>query len=273
MERMDFTAKTLDEAITKACIELGVVSDELDYIVKEQGSNGVLGFGARPWVISAMAKGKEEEVKEEPKCEEAPKKETKAPAKEEVKPAPKKEAPVKPAKEEKAEVKNEAPVKEATQESKELTPAEIKAKDFLNGVFESMGMKVVITTKYDRVLNELDVDIEGDDMGVLIGKRGQTLDSLQYLTGQVVNKNVSGYIRVKLDTENYRERRKETLEKLAHNMAHKVRRAKHPMALEPMNPYERRIIHSSLQDEKDIITRSEGEEPYRHVVVCYVKKK
>ena len=121
--------------------------------------------------------------------------------------------------------------------------------------------------------NELDIELSGDDMGVLIGKRGQTLDALQYLTSQVINKHQNTYVRVKLDTENYRERRKETLETLAVNIAHKVRRNHRPVALEPMNPYERRIIHSILQNEKDVTTRSEGEEPYRHVIVCPVRRR
>ena len=121
--------------------------------------------------------------------------------------------------------------------------------------------------------NELIVDLSGEDMGVLIGKRGQTLDALQYLTSQVVNKHQTAYIRVKIDTENYRERRRETMESLAQNIALKVKKTHKPVALEPMNPYERRIIHAYLQNDKDIITKSEGVEPYRHVIVCPVKKK
>ncbi len=114
---------------------------------------------------------------------------------------------------------------------------------------------------------EIGVNLSGDDMGILIGKRGQTLDSLQYLVSLVVNKGRDGYIRVKLDTENYRERRKETLETLAKNIAYKVKRTKRPVSLEPMNPYERRIIHSALQNDRYVVTRSDGEEPFRHVVI------
>lgn len=136
-----------------------------------------------------------------------------------------------------------------------------------------MEMNINYSSKYDAEKNELIINLSGDDMGILIGKRGQTLDALQYLTSQVVNKHQSGYIRVKLDTENYRERRKETLETFAINMARKVRRNNRPIVLEPMNAYERRIIHSVLQGESDVITRSEGEEPYRHVVICPVKKR
>ena len=128
-------------------------------------------------------------------------------------------------------------------------------------------MTVVIDVKYDELEGFLDVDLRGDDMGVLIGKRGQTLDSLQYLVSLVVNKEAEEYIRVKVDTENYRKRRKETLENLAKNIAYKVKRTKRSVSLEPMNPYERRIIHSALQNDKYVTTHSEGEEPFRHVVV------
>ena len=151
--------------------------------------------------------------------------------------------------------------------------AEIKkaAQDFLVGVFKTMDMNVEISEEYQKETGILTVNMEGDDMGVLIGKRGQTLDSLQYLVSLVVNKDVDGYIHVKADTENYRERRKKTLENLAKNIAFKVKRTRQPVALEPMNPYERRIIHSALQDEKFITTYSEGEEPYRKVVVALKK--
>jgi len=141
------------------------------------------------------------------------------------------------------------------------------AKNFLVDVFAAMNMEVVITVKYNEEEKEMDVDLAGDEMGVLIGKRGQTLDSLQYLVSLVVNKESDDYIRVKVDTENYRERRKETLENLAKNIAYKVKRTKRTVSLEPMNPYERRIIHSALQNDKYVTTHSEGEEPFRRVVV------
>ena len=134
-----------------------------------------------------------------------------------------------------------------------------------------MDMTVVVDVKYDELENYMEIDLSGDDMGVLIGKRGQTLDSLQYLVSLVVNKNVENYIRVKVDTENYRQRRKETLENLAKNISYKVKRTKRPVSLEPMNPYERRIIHSALQNDKYVTTHSEGDEPYRHVVVVLKK--
>ena len=145
------------------------------------------------------------------------------------------------------------------------------AKDFLKNVFEAMDLTVVVNVKYDEAENNMEVDLSGDEMGVLIGKRGQTLDSLQYLVSLVVNKNVDNYIRVKVDTENYRQRRKETLENLAKNISYKVKRTKRPVSLEPMNPYERRIIHSALQNDKYVTTHSEGDEPFRHVVVVLKK--
>lgn len=143
--------------------------------------------------------------------------------------------------------------------------------EFLDNVFDAMGMKVIIKTILTDENTSLDIDLEGDNMGILIGKRGQTLDSLQYLTSLVVNKESENYVRVKIDTENYRKRRKDTLEKLAHNISYKVKRTRRPVALEPMNPYERRIIHSALQNDKYVSTHSEGDEPYRKVVITLKK--
>ena len=149
----------------------------------------------------------------------------------------------------------------------EKLSVEDQAKKFLQDVFQAMNMVVVIDAKFDETENALDVELSGDEMGVLIGKRGQTLDSLQYLVSLVVNKKSENYVRVKLDTENYRERRKETLETLAKNIAYKVKRTKRSVSLEPMNPYERRIIHAALQNDKYVTTRSEGEDPFRHVII------
>lgn len=146
-----------------------------------------------------------------------------------------------------------------------------KAVDFLKEVFAAMNMAVVIDARFDETDNNLDIDLSGDDMGVLIGKRGQTLDSLQYLVSLVVNKDAQDYIRVKVDTEDYRRRRKETLENLAKNIAYKVKRTKRPVSLEPMNPYERRVIHSALQNDRYVTTHSEGDEPFRRVVVTLKK--
>ena len=145
------------------------------------------------------------------------------------------------------------------------------AKVFLSDVFAAMNMIVIIDVKYDDIDKSMNIELSGDEMGVLIGKRGQTLDSLQYLVSLVVNKGSEEYIRVKIDTENYRQRRKETLENLAKNIAYKVKRTKRPVSLEPMNPYERRIIHSVLQNDRYVTTHSEGEEPFRRVVVTLKK--
>ena len=139
--------------------------------------------------------------------------------------------------------------------------------EFLQKIFAAMDLKVEIIIEKAEDGNTYNVELKGDDMGILIGKRGQTLDSLQYLTSLVVNKNRQGYIRVKLDTEDYRRRRKETLENLARGIAYKVKKTRKAVVLEPMNPYERRIIHSALQGNRYVETTSEGEEPYRHVVV------
>ena len=148
---------------------------------------------------------------------------------------------------------------------------EDKAKDFLKEVFAAMYLTVVSDVKYNEEENSMDIELSGDEMGILIGKRGQTLDSLQYLVSLVVNKDTENYIRVKVDTENYRKRRKETLENLAKNISYKVKRTTRPVSLEPMNPYERRIIHSALQNDKYVTTYSEGDEPFRHVVVVLKK--
>jgi spoIIIJ-associated protein len=161
--------------------------------------------------------------------------------------------------------------KEASIKARVKSSVEDAAKNFLNDVFVAMNMTVVINLEFDPAEKELSIDLSGDDMGVLIGKRGQTLDSLQYLTSLVVNKGSEEYIRVKVDTENYRSRRKETLENLAKNMSFKVKRTRRPLSLEPMNPYERRIIHSALQNDGYVTTHSEGDEPYRHVVVTLKK--
>ena len=207
MEFVEFTAKTVDDAITAACQKFLVTSDRLEYEVVEEGSSGFLGFNAKPARIKAK-------------------------------------------------------VKETVED---------KARAFLDDVFAAMHMTVLVEVSFNDEEKVMDIELKGDDMGVLIGKRGQTLDSLQYLVSLVVNRDSDDYIRVKVDTENYRKRRKETLENLAKNIAYKVKRTKRSVSLEPMNPYERRIIHSALQNDKFVTTHSEGEEPFRHVVVTLKK--
>ena len=243
MDYIEVKAKTIDDAITDALVQLGITSDQLDYEVIEKGSAGILGLGRKDAVIKARKKV-------EPVVEKKP------------------EAPV--------QKKEEAPKKK--EEKVEKTPAkatanldfaslESSAKDFLTQVFAAMNLEVEIITKVDEENKVIDIEFKGPEMGMLIGKRGQTLDSLQYLTNLAVNKQSDSYIKVKLDTEDYRKRRKETLENLAKNIAYKVKRTKRPVSLEPMNPFERRVIHSALQNDKFVSTHSEGEEPYRHVVV------
>ena len=148
---------------------------------------------------------------------------------------------------------------------------DLAAKTFLDKVFKAMNIDARAEVTYEKDEDNVTINVVGNDMGVLIGKRGQTLDSLQYLTSLVINKNSEGYLKVKLDTENYRERRKETLENLAKNIAMKVKKTHKTVSLEPMNPYERRIIHSALQNDKYVETHSEGEEPYRKVVITLKK--
>lgn len=203
MEWREFTAKTVNEALTNALMELEVSSDKVEYEIIEKESTKLLGLISKPAVIRVRIKMTYEEA----------------------------------------------------------------AVDFLNKVFAAMHMEVGIEASYDEEEKILSIDLSGDEMGILIGKRGITLDSLQYLVSLVVNSDSDNYVKVKLDTENYRERRKETLENLAKNLAHKVKRVHKPIYLEPMNPYERRVIHSTLQKDKYVETHSEGEEPYRKVVI------
>jgi spoIIIJ-associated protein len=251
MEYQEFSAKNVDDAITEACETLMVTSDRLDYEVISNGSSGFLGIASKPAVIKARIKEENAE-----------------PVKEEV-PAPK---------EVKSEVKKET--KEVVKEDKkeEVKKSDVngdeliaKANAFLKEVFDAMKMEVKVDTKFNASENILDVELSGAEMGVLIGKRGQTLDSLQYLISLVVNRDVQDYIHVKVDTENYRERRKATLENLAKNISIKVKKTRQSVALEPMNPYERRIIHSALQNDRYVTTHSEGDEPFRRVVVTLKK--
>ncbi len=209
MDYIEVEAKTVDDAITEALVQLGVTSDQIDYEVIDKGSTGFLGINSKPAKIRAK---------------------------------------------------------------KKFTPEDY-IRDFLSQVFDAMEMEVKVSISADEEEeNSYNVELEGDDMGVLIGKRGQTLDSLQYLTNLAVNKKLDTYTRVKIDTEDYRRRRKETLENLAKNVAYKVKRSRKPVALEPMNPFERRVIHYALQNDRYVTTHSEGENQYRHVVVTLKKE-
>lgn len=208
MEYIEVSAKTVEDALTDASVQLGITSDQLEYEIVEKGSNGFLGL------IGS---------------------------------------------------------KNATIRVKVKSSVEDEVKEFLTSVFNAMKMQVEIEINKNEDERFLDVELKGDDMGVLIGKRGQTLDSLQYLTSLAINKHSDVYYKVKIDTEDYRKRRRDTLENLARNIAYKVKRTKRPVSLEPMNPFERRVIHSALQNDRYVTTHSEGEEPYRHVVVTLRK--
>ena len=268
------SAKTLDDAITEALVQLGVTSDRLDYIVVEKGSEGFLGIGRKQAVIKARRKREEkpvEETVEESKVETPVKEEVKPEKKTEKKPAKEHSHTKKNVREEKPEVKSE-PKKEV--ELAKVEPQTIETcEKFIYDVMNAMRMDDVKVTSVVDEEGALSINMEGSNMGILIGKRGQTLDSLQYLTNRVANKMQDGYVRVKLDTEDYRRRRKETLENLAKNIASKVKRTRKTVSLEPMNPYERRIIHSALQSDPAVSTHSEGEEPYRRVVVTLVRNR
>ena len=254
MDYIQVSAKTVEDAVLEAAMKLATTREHLEYEVIEKGSAGFLGFGAKPAVIKARALSDEEIEKAEKQPE--PVKEVKKEIKKEVK----KDEPVKEEKVEKTE--EPAPLKKEAVAGKEIS-----AEDFLKDVFKAMDMVVDIKVTENTEEKTMDIELSGEEMGVLIGKRGQTLDSLQYLVSLVVNKYSDDYIRVKIDTENYRERRKETLENLARNIAYKVKRTRKTVSLEPMNPYERRVIHSALQNDRYVTTHSEGEEPYRRVVV------
>ena len=283
MEYIEITGKSVDEAITNATIKLSVTSDKLDYVVVDKGNNGFLGIGKRSAVIKVRVAENVDEFEQavkgnvvETKTEEKPvkKAEIKNDNVQYKKPEPKHEKPVEaPKAEVKPEVKAEAlPEYEKSSKKPVAGPnMESAIKKFLGDVLNAMGMNAEVKVVINENDGSVDVELVGENMGVLIGKRGQTLDSLQYLVSLVANKEAEGYFRVKLDTENYRARRKETLESLARNIAYKVKRTRKPVSLEPMNPYERRIIHSALQNDRYVSTRSEGEEPFRHVVV-YLKK-
>lgn len=266
MEYITVSAKTLDDAITEALIQLGVTSDQLEYEVIEKGSAGFLGIGMKQAVIKARRKVvevPEAEIVEDVKSEPAVMK------KKEPKPVKKEIAKKETIKKE--TVKKEPAKKEADLANVESQTIEACEK-FIYDVLKAMDMMDVKVTSVVDEEGALSIDMEGSNMGILIGKRGQTLDSLQYLTNRVANKMQEGYVRVKLDTEDYRRRRKETLENLAKNIASKVKRTRRTVSLEPMNPYERRIIHSALQGDPAVSTHSEGEEPYRRVVVTLVRK-
>ena len=350
MNNMTISAKTYDEAITKALIQLQTTSDHLIVETVQEGSSGFFGIGAKQWIIRARVKSEEEEAKEaaEKAAAEKAERERKAAEKAAAEKAEREKKAAEKAAAEKAERERKAAEKAAEKAAAEKIAAEKSAKEkqvraaaedepkaaldgekkprhrsrkdgsrkneilksvksekaekaaetqkrrkeepvgrevfeeeaneikekavtFLKELFRVMDEEIEIDTDFNYQDNELGISLSGGDMGVLIGKRGQTLDSLQYLVSLVVNKHRDVYIRVKLDTENYRERREQKLKSLARNIAHKVKKTRKPVSLEPMNPYERRIIHSALQRDPYVTTYSEGEDPFRHIVVALKK--
>lgn len=260
---IEITGKSVEDAFMNAIVELETTSDNIGYDVIDKGSNGILGFGSRPAKIKAWVKSEvEAEKKAEKKAEEEKAAEVKST-----------EAAAPAANSDKADVtsdNNDEVLSEPHKKMVVTCDVDKVIRDFLDNMFKAMDMDVNIDIKINEEEGCVNVELGGDEMGLLIGKRGQTLDSIQYLVSLVVNKENEKYMRVKVDTEDYRKRRKETLESLAKNIAYKVKRSKRPVSLEPMNPYERRIIHSALQNDKFVATRSEGEEPFRHVIV-YLK--
>ncbi len=207
-EWKEFSAKTADEALTNALIQMETTSDQIEYEVIEEEKSGILGLFSKPAVIRVRKKEDVIDV----------------------------------------------------------------VHHFLAKTFEAMNLSVEVELEFNEEEKEIQIELKGEEMGMLIGKRGQTLDSLQYLTSLVANKKSEDYIKIKIDTENYRQRRKETIENLARNVASKVKKTGRPAFLEPMNPYERRIIHAELQGDKYVDTHSEGEEPHRKVVVTLNKE-
>ena len=281
MKQIEMTGKTINEAVDNACSKLGVGLLDVEYKVIDEPSKGFLGIGAKPAKVLVTVIGSdEEEVKQEPKAEKAaePKIEIKTERKVE-KPAEPKiekkvEKPVDIAEEnvneeivEKSEESNENESVRANLTDEDKDKIVAVATDFLNEVFAKMNMAVELTANFSDN-KHIVIDMKGEDMGTIIGKRGQTLDSIQYLTNLVVNKGEYPYMNVTLDTEDYRAKRQKTLEQLAFNLAKKAKHNRRNITLEPMNPYERRIIHATLQNDRFVTTYSEGTEPFRYVVIA-----
>ena len=230
MKSVEKTGKTVDNAITDALIELGATTDEVEIQVLERGSKGFLGLGAKDARVRVS-------LKELPEAQDI------------------------------SQSADTGAIEEIIPEDKEEIKVVVNenAKVFLNSVLTEMGLDATLETNVvdDRVY----IEISGEKMGMVIGKRGDTLDALQYLTNIVVNKGHHDYVKIMLDTENYRSRREDTLKKVAYKFAKKAVQTKRPVILEPMNPYDRRIVHSALQDSRTVKTHSEGKEPFRRVVI------
>ena len=270
MDYIEVSGKNVDEALTNALIKLETTSDKVEYEVIEKGSAGFLGMGRKLAVIKVRKK-EDKPVEANVKAKET---ETQKVADSSVSYEPVKAEPVKSVDNNEIKDDSHEQPKKTSKYTTVMPNEEVERRitTFLGDMFKAMNLEVKIDVKFDDP-DCVNVELSGPNMGVLIGKRGQTLDSIQYLTSLVVNKGKDKYVRIKVDTEDYRNRRKETLESLAKNIAYKVKRSRKPVSLEPMNPYERRIIHSTLQNDKFVSTRSEGEEPFRHLVVYLDKEK
>ncbi len=282
MKQIEMTGKTINEAVDNACTKLGVSLLDVDYKVIDEPSKGFLGIGAKPARVLVTVIGSDEpEVKPEPKPqvvkpEVKPEPKVEKP-KEDSKPQPKVEKTAKVVVEEKIEVEEVVEISDEEPAENESARASLTDEDknnilviatgFLSQVFEKMNMSVELNASF-KDNKHIVIDMKGDDMGTIIGKRGQTLDSIQYLTNLVVNKGEYPYMNVTLDTEDYRAKRQKTLEQLAFNLAKKAKHNRRNITLEPMNPYERRIIHATLQNDRYVTTYSEGTEPYRYVVIA-----
>ena len=241
MDYIEISGKTVDDALTEALVKLETTSDKVDVEVVEKGSSGILGLFNKPAVIRVRRK-EDKDILEEDVVAEVFHEEAK---------------------------KEEPAVAPATEKKPEMTREEVESRirNFLSDLFNAMDMEVAVEITFNDKEECINVELKGGNMGVLIGKRGQTLDSIQYLTSLVVNKGREKYVRIKMDTEDYRNRRKETLESLAKNIAYKVKRSRRPVALEPMNPYERRIIHAAVSEIEGVTSQSKGEEPWRKVII------
>ena len=270
IHHIEVSGKNVDEALTNALIKLETTSDKVEYEVIEKGSAGFLGMGRKLAVIKVRKK-EDKPVEANVKAKET---ETQKVADSSVSYEPVKAEPVKSVDNNEIKDDSHEQPKKTSKYTTVMPNEEVERRitTFLGDMFKAMNLEVKIDVKFDDP-DCVNVELSGPNMGVLIGKRGQTLDSIQYLTSLVVNKGKDKYVRIKVDTEDYRNRRKETLESLAKNIAYKVKRSRRSVALEPMNPYERRIIHSALQNDKFVSTKSEGEEPFRHVVVYLDREK
>ena len=281
MSAKEYTAKSVEEALEKALNEMMLTREDIHYEIVQQPTKGFLGFGQKDAVVR-VSKKDAAETKVEAVEVKAVKTEKKAEVKAEIpvqEPTPVVEVVVDDTEEQEAEVSFEeafdADIDEETEESdvavakadkKELyEAAEAKGRAFLAKIFDEMKLDVVIDVKENG--GYLVFDLQGENLGILIGRRGDTLDSLQFLLNLVINDKNNAKVKGIIDIENYRAKREETLIGLGHKLAAKARKTGQKVVLEPMNPQERRIIHMALQNDKRVTTYSEGEEPYRKVVI------